>query len=160
MEFKEIGLILVFILSVVSCNDTTRKEETVVVPAETRSTMEYNQNQLDTIPKTLDNKEVFRGNGGEPFWSIEINSESILFVDPNSKIVAPIVEPIIKGDSFIYISKFENGTLKATISKETCTDGMSGKRYSHKVELEIDTNKENESQTYSGCGSYQASEIN
>lgn len=159
MKFGK-GLFILLFISIVSCKNDVKKEDKVVVPAETRSTMEYNQNQLDTIPETTGSGEVFRGNGGEPFWSIEITSENILFVDPVSKIVAPIVEPVTKGDSSVYVSKFEAGTIKATILKENCMDGMSGKKYSHKVEVTIDTNKEDKSQTYSGCGSYEASEIN
>ena len=154
MKFAAIIIAFLLFISLLSCKDSTKENTELLSPSETRSTMEYNQNQLDTIPSQMTKNEVFKGSGGEPFWSIEINSDSLEFATPDKKISAPIIEPKISVNFTSYDSNFDGGTIRVLLKKENCEDGMSGKNYSHKVEVSIKRNSDKDFDTYTGCGSY------
>ncbi len=137
-----------------SCKNTSEEKNNPTVPAETRSTLEYNQKQLDTIPKDTLAARVFKGGGGEPFWSIEINAEKILFNTPERNISAATPAADISDGRIAYSADYDSGKLKVILKKENCTDGMSGKEHSHQVEVAVRENNRSPEKTYSGCGSY------
>lgn len=148
-------LLIAFIsLSIISCKNTTEKGTEPMVPAETRSTIEYNQNQLDTIPEDKTNRNSFVGIGTEPFWRIEIKDDTILFESPEEKITSTISKSDISTNSSRYTSNFEDGIMKIKLNKENCSDGMSDIEHSHKVELQIKRPGDKDFEKYSGCGSY------
>lgn len=125
-------------------------------PAETRSTMEYNQNQFDSIPETTISSD-FKGGGGEPFWSVEIHDKILHFQSPEDgfkSIKTKINTVNVSGETIAFQSKNGNESIKVVLLKEECIDGMSGFKNSHKVTLSISFDSQKESKIYEGCGSF------
>ena len=147
-------LIPFVLLTLFSCKNYTEKEDKSIVPAETRSTLEYNQKQLDTVPASNEQEIVFSANGGEPFWSAEITSKTIRFETPEQSITSDVEKAEVSGNTTSIVSNFEQGAINASIVKENCQDGMSGEEHSHKIELEIKYNDARAANTFNGCGSY------
>ena len=147
-------LLIAFLsLSILSCNNTNKKDSEPIAPAETPSTVEYNQNQLDTIPEKT-SEITFVGIGTEPFWRIEISDDKILFETPEEKITSTISKSDISANYSTYTSNFEDGIMKIKLNKENCSDGMSENEYSHKVVFQIKRSGDKDFEKYNGCGSY------
>lgn len=156
MNFK-ISIIAAFIsLAFLSCKNTNNDSSDPIAPAETRSTMEYNQNRLDSIPENSSSSD-FKGGGGEPFWSVEIVDKKLLFQSPdeNYKSITTTINTVdASGNTITFNSENDNETIKVALVEEECVDGMSGKKNSHKVEVSIKRNSEKDSKIYKGCGSF------
>ncbi|WP_026451920.1 hypothetical protein [Aequorivita capsosiphonis] len=161
MKFRTILLVAFLSISLLSCKDTnkeTRKETSEpITPAETRSTMEYNENRLDSIPKNTTSGHDFKGGGDEPFWSIEISDKKIHFQSPdiNYKSITAVINTIdTSGNTITFNSENEGETIKVALLEQECKDRMSGKKNSHKVEVLIKRKSEKDPRTYDGCGSF------
>ncbi|MGO3181706.1 MAG: hypothetical protein ACTIJ9_02630 [Aequorivita sp.] len=144
-------------LSLLSCKDATKETIEPITPAETRSTMEYNQNQLDTIPENTTTNRDFKGGGGEPFWSLEIADKKLYFQSPdkNFKSITATVNTVdASGNTITFNSENDNETIKIALLEQECIDGMSGKKNTHKVEVSIKRNADKDAKTYEGCGSF------
>ncbi len=155
MKIISIKVLALVFLSGISCRNIEEKENKLNVPAETRATIEYSHHQLDTIPENTSDIGVFRGSGGEPFWSVRVDSNSILFETPDKKITGTISNSDTSENATVFFSNYENGTMKVVIKKEECIDGMSGKKNSHKVEFQIKQKNGKDFTTYEGCGDYE-----
>lgn len=157
MNFK-ISIIASFLsLSLLSCQDANKGPNEPITPAETRSTMEYNQNRLDTIPENSSNRGDFKGGGGEPFWSVEIVDKKLHFQSPhkNLKSITATVNTVdVSGNTITFNSENDSDEITVALIEQECVDGMSGRKNSHKVEISIKRNTEQDSRTYVGCGSF------
>jgi|GEM_PF-769934 len=88
--------------------------------------------------------------GNEPFWSLDIiPSEKILVlkdVGTDKTHVFPYKSATTSGNQIIYeTSNNKNETLKAVITKATCSDGMSDRTYNYSAQVIIN------GKTLNGC---------
>ena len=98
----------------------------------------------------------FVGSGTEPFWGLDIDfDQSMRFhVMSGDTINTPSVMVNSKPDGTQeYLAKTESATLKVSIKKETCSDGMSDNQYAYSVTVEA------KGKTYKGCGTYLAGSL-
>ncbi len=156
MNYRIIITSTLFFLMAVSCKDTSKENSESIVPAETRATIEYNENQLDSIAEGNENEISFRGEGTEPFWSIEFTNGKMHFKASDAVLksfVAPIPEPEIVGNTIKYTASSKRVLMEVLITEEECINDMSGKKNSHKVKVSIKPISEENFNIYEGCGS-------
>lgn len=154
--YRLILIPLFSLIIAVSCKDTTKESEVPIIPADTRATIQYNENRLDTVAKQNESGDSFRGGGTEPFWSVEFTNGKIHFKAPGETLksfVAPIPEPEISGKSKKYTAKSHRVIMEVLLTKEECVDNTSGKKYSHKVKVSIKPTAQEDFNIYEGCGS-------
>lgn len=100
----------------------------------------------------------FSAIGTEPFWNLEISESLIKFsaLDKSMNFNSPHVEPIRAMDSNVkmYRAATESGKIEITILQGDCSDNMSEKNYSYKVEVKIQKGTEEEFTNLKGCGNY------
>ena len=89
------------------------------------------------------------GNGGDPFWNVEIDNEKfILFKLASSErpVIVPVEKPMITKDSIVYSTVTDGGAvLKISISSKFCNDGVSDHIYEYKMTVWY------KEQIYKGC---------
>ena len=89
------------------------------------------------------------GNGGDPYWSIEIDNEKFIYfkLSPTDKpVIVPIEKPVVTKDSTYYSIVTEAGApLKISISSKFCSDGLSDHLYEHKMSVWY------KDKSYKGC---------
>jgi uncharacterized membrane protein len=89
------------------------------------------------------------GNGGDPFWNVEIDNEKfILFKLASSEkpVIVPIEKPMITKDSIVYSTVTDGGAiLKISIYSKFCNDGVSDHIYEYKMTVLY------KEQIYKGC---------
>ncbi len=93
----------------------------------------------------------FKGAGTEPFWGVEIDFEKgMQFKTMEGETVnTPMPTPNGKSDgTLVYNAQTESGTLKVTLKKQQCSDGMSDLVHDYTVEVEA------LGKTWKGCGNY------
>ena len=77
------------------------------------------------------------GSGSDPFWSLEIDNEKLIFFKltaAGKPIIVPIEKPIVNKDSTFYSIVTEAGaSLKISISSSFCHDGISDHLYEYKM---------------------------
>lgn len=157
MKFRTSIFAVSFSLLIFSCQENNKKSEDVITPTETRSTMEYNKNQLDSIPETENSSHDFKGSGGEPFWSVEISDKQVIFKSPdkNYEFISTTVNNVdTSGSTITFNSENNNEKIRVQLVQEECIDGMNGKKNTHKVEVYITGNEKMDPKTYKGCGSF------
>ncbi|UPQ78912.1 META domain-containing protein [Flavobacterium azooxidireducens] len=100
----------------------------------------------------------FKAIGTEPFWSLEISEEIIRFqgIEVENEFLVPHSEPIYAMDANVklYRVNTESGEMEVTISKQSCSDGMSDNKHDYKVDISLKRNNQKENVNYSGCGNY------
>ena len=110
------------------------------------TTIEFNEKTFDPY---------FKGLGTEPFWNIEIDDYFIVYKDleGNSE-VFPVNRIDQAQDANVQRITSENSRnqILVTISKQSCSDGMSDNNYDFKIEIALSgkTIQLNEK----GCGSF------
>ena len=89
------------------------------------------------------------GTGGDPFWSIEIDQEKLIFFKLSASakpVIVPIEKPIITKDSTVYSITTETGAvLKISISSKFCSDGIRDHLYEYKMTVWY------KGEVYKGC---------
>lgn len=89
------------------------------------------------------------GNGGDPYWSVEIDKDKyILFKSPvfQRPVIVPIEKPLPAKDSLVYsISTDAGNLLKVSIAPGFCTDGLSDHIYEYRMTVTY------KGQTFRGC---------
>tara|TARA_R110002050_G_scaffold39568_2_gene96783 strand:- start:489 stop:968 length:480 start_codon:yes stop_codon:yes gene_type:complete len=154
MSYKFLLISTLFLALATACKDATKEDSESIVPAETRATIEYNENQLDTIPET--NDEVsFRGDGTEPFWNIEFKNGRMHFKAMDADLqsfVAPIPEPEILGNAKKYTASSKRVIMEVLITEGECINAMSGKKSTFKVKVSIKPVSQEKFNVYEGCG--------
>lgn len=156
MNFRIQIIAILISLAVLSCNNGNKEHNDPIGPTDTRSTMEYNQNRLDSIPENRSSNN-FKGGGGEPFWSVEIKDKKLHFQSPekNFKSITTTISTVdASGGTITFNSENANEIIKVALIEQECIDGMSGKKNSHKVEISIKRNLDKNLTTYEGCGSF------
>lgn len=131
-----------------SCND---KKETIKSPENNAST------EINKTKELADLENYFKAGGNEPFWSIAISEEKIVFKTPEDSLIAPHVEPIHAMDANVkrYDTQTEMGELSVEITQNDCTNSMSGELLPYSVSVTYKSHKSTQATTFKGCGSYQ-----
>lgn len=153
MNFKISFIAALITFSFFSCKDVNKETNDSIIPTDTRSTMEYNENQLDSIPANTSSND-FKGGGDEPFWSVEIVDKQLHFQSPDENYMSIINTVDVSGSTITFDSENESESIKVALIEEECIDGMSGKKNSHKVEVSIKRSAEKDSKNFIGCGSF------
>jgi uncharacterized membrane protein len=99
--------------------------------------------QTPCLPDSL--SLSFQGN--EPFWSLKISTDSIVFKHferPASRF--PYRRPRWQDSVWVFTTERADTTLVAYLSETDCRDDMSGFRYAMRAQIEIAR------ETYRGCG--------
>lgn len=112
----------------------------------TSATKKFNEKTFDPY---------FKGLGTEPFWNIEMNDDFIVYKDINGKQEIFYVNSINKAqDANVQLIRSESTSqqLEVTITRKTCSDGMSENLFDYKTEVSL-INKD-KTQKLSGCGNY------
>ena len=98
----------------------------------------------------------FKASGTEPFWSIFISDDKIVYKTPEDSIIMPHSEPILAMDSNVklYKIKTESAQFNIQISQQECENEMSGEISPYKVAVEFRKNTTSEMENIKGCGQY------
>ena len=101
----------------------------------------------------------FKATGNEPFWSLEIDfDQKMHFKSLNhpEDLITPVPEPDFAQDHQVerYRAVTEGGELIVSISRETCTDIMSGDKFPFRVSVSVKLSTDDEYTDYNGCGRY------
>lgn len=98
----------------------------------------------------------FKSTGTEPFWSIIISNDKIVYKTPEDSIVMPHSEPVLAMDSNVklYKIKTESAQFNIQISQLECANQMSGAISPYSVNVEFKKNTSSEFETITGCGQY------
>ena len=126
----------ILVLTILSCKTASVSNTTVV-------------NDSDKLP-------YFKASGTEPFWSILISEDKMVYKTPEDSIIMPHSEPILAMDSNVklYKVKTESAEFNIQILQQECTNEMSGEISPYKVSVEFKKNKTSEFENIKGCGQY------
>ena len=136
------GLIL---LTILSCKTTSTATNTV------------NTEENSTIPSFNSNKKpYFKASGTEPFWSIQLYEDKIVYKTPEDSIFLPHTEPILAMDSNVklYNTKTKSSEFKIQISQQECANEMSGEIFPYKITVDFKKNASSNFEKINGCGQY------
>ena len=68
--------------------------------------------------------------GTEPFWNIEITSETLSYADVEAKTLqGPNPGPVVQGTTAAYTTRLGDQPLELTLIATECSDGMSDRTY-------------------------------
>lgn len=111
---------------------------------------------VDLNSQMTESQIYFEGRGTEPFWSVEISENLILFKTPSDSIVFQPTHPILALDSNVkrYDIKTASNTMSVHIRQAECTNAMSGKVSPYTVSVDLQKGIVSEVQNFEGCGEY------
>ncbi|PVW14584.1 copper resistance protein NlpE N-terminal domain-containing protein [Marixanthomonas spongiae] len=100
----------------------------------------------------------FKATGNEPFWNLEIdfaNKKMKFQTMEGDSIVTPLNKPVKPQDidAVSYRAQTENGTLNVMITRDECTDSMSGEKSGYTVRASVQMG-DGDMNDYNGCGDY------
>ncbi|MEM0517284.1 hypothetical protein [Aequorivita flava] len=158
MKYKVLLVPFFTLMIAVSCKEPNNKQSETVVPADTRATMEYNENRLDSVPKQSESAEdfTFSGGGADPSWTVEFKDGQIYFTAPGETLrsfVAPIPQPEINGNTKKYVASSHRVLMEVLLTEEECITPTNNKKNTHKVKLSIKPKAADNFNYYYGCGS-------
>ena len=109
-----------------------------------------------TTTNEAEKTPYFKASGTEPFWSILISEDKIVYKTPEDSIFMPHSQPILAMDSNVkmYKIKTESEQFNIQISQQECANEMSGEISPYKVAVEFKKNKASEFENIKGCGHY------
>ncbi len=98
----------------------------------------------------------FKASGTEPFWSILISNDKIVYKTPEDSIIMPHSDPVLAMDSNVkmYKIKTESAQFNIQILQQECENEMSGEISPYKVAVEFRRNLTSEMEKINGCGQY------
>src|SRR5690348_10875189 len=85
----------------------------------------------------------YHGVGTEPFWNLLIDEHDVTFVQPEA---APIKQPTPKVIHGFAGEIYQTPRINVNIVHVQCSDGMSDRVYSDKVQVTVDGKQ------FNGCG--------
>lgn len=133
---KKLFFFGILVLTILSCKTGSVSNTTVV-------------NDTEKLP-------YFKASGTEPFWSILISEDKIVYKTPEDSIILPYVKPILAMDSNVklYRVKTETAQFNIQISQQECANEMSGELSPYKVSVDYRKNKTSAFENIKGCGQY------
>ncbi|HEA23420.1 hypothetical protein LCGC14_0670990 [marine sediment metagenome] len=111
---------------------------------------------VDLASQVTDSQIYFEATGTEPFWSVSISDNLILFKTPSDSIVFPPTHPILAQDGNVkrYDVKTASTKMSLEIRQAECTNAMSGKVSPYTVSVDLKQGTASEVQNFEGCGAY------
>ncbi|WP_347049608.1 META domain-containing protein [Flavobacterium olei] len=140
---KILSLLLLFMI-ITSCKSVAGKDS----------------NTVSSVPSTEEDLHYyFKASGNEPFWSIKLGNEKVVFtsiIPGKENITFSSAEPVKAMDANVKMYKVSNEKTTATITIQQldCQDSMSGAISPYSAKVEIRNNSELETQKLTGCGKY------
>lgn len=132
--------VFIIALLIIACKNSAKKKD------DTKDTAK----QVKQMPVTLSAPDtIFTGFGTEPFWSVYvIRDNKIVFHPADGPDVAVPFVAATTPDAITrkYSSASGSTTMELTITKKSCSDGMSEVEHPYQVVLMINTTR------HSGCG--------
>lgn len=89
----------------------------------------------------------FRAQGNEPFWTVVVQENSLLYKTPehlSGEMLAATIES--KQGAWVYTAEWEEQPFVLTVTQEACEDDMSGWQFNYTTTLDV------AGSTYKGCG--------
>ncbi|WP_306350123.1 heat-shock protein [Flavobacterium sp. '19STA2R22 D10 B1'] len=146
INFKSLLLIAGGVLVMISCGSRIKK-----IDADSFANDEMNKTAK--VPTYF-----FKGTGNEPFWNVEITTDSIKFnsVTDYGGFSASGVKMTALMDANIkeYKSESKSGTIKVIVQQSKCVDNMSGQENKYTVKVEIKKRLDFNTELFEGCGNY------
>jgi len=92
--------------------------------------------------------ETFRGRGNEPFWSVEVGAEGIVFTPMEGApvTVAPVPAARQDGNAMVYEASAGGTAFVLTVADAVCADTMTGMPFPKTVTVTLGD------KAFSGCG--------
>lgn len=120
------------------------------------SSTAYTEENITLPSYNSEIKPYFKATGTEPFWSITISDDKIVYKTPDYSIILPHSEPILTMDSHVklYKTKVKSAEFNIQILQQECTNQMSGKILPYKVSVEFKKNSSSNFEKINGCGQY------
>jgi heat shock protein HslJ len=87
---------------------------------------------------------VYRAAGTEPFWSLTVDEEQMVFTDPNSN--AQVSQPTPSAIVGVAGEIYQTPRINLNIVHAPCNNGMSDRTYPDKVQVTVD------GRPFKGCG--------
>jgi heat shock protein HslJ len=142
MSTKILHLMAAVLLA--ACTQTTQQK-----PPATDNNVEDKREKLSPFTQKISEGIDFVALGTEPFWGLDIDFEKGMeFKTPDGKSfnAPPVMAKKGSEGVLIYESKTEDGSLKVTLKKEPCSDGMSDNKFDYSVMVAVNGT------TFQGCG--------
>ena len=120
------------------------------------SSTAYTEENITLPSYNSEIKPYFKATGTEPFWSINIYDDKIVYKTPEDSIILPHSDPILTMDSHVklYKTKAKSTEFNIQILEQECTNQMSGKILPYKVSVEFKKNSSSNFEKINGCGQY------
>lgn len=136
------GLLL---LTILSCKTNSTVNNTV-----------NTEENLSTISNNSNKNPYFKASGTEPFWSIQIYQDKIVYKTPEDSIFLPHSEPILAMDSNVklYQIKAKSSEFNIQIVQQECVNEMSGEIFPYKVAVDFKKKASSNFEKINGCGQY------
>lgn len=106
---------------------------------------------------------TFRASGNEPFWGMEIRKNNDLIFFPSGISTStqytfsnPKIQDLKDGNGTLYTASSEGGSIRVSMVRQVCSDGMSEQQHSHKVTVEFTPTGATSATHYEGCGDFLA----
>ena len=87
---------------------------------------------------------VYRAAGTEPFWSLTVDNQQIVFTDRNTNVA--VAQPTPSAINGVAGEIYQTPRIKLNIVHAACSDGMSDRNYPDKVQVDVDGKR------FNGCG--------
>ena len=87
---------------------------------------------------------VYSASGTEPFWSLTVDSQQMVFTDRNTN--AQVVERTPSAISGVAGENYQTPRIRLNIVHSPCNNGMSDRSYPDKVQVDVDGRR------FNGCG--------
>lgn len=102
------------------------------------------------------NVPYFKGVGTEPFWSVEVSEKEVKFTVPGDEkgLIFPNdnMDELQEDMKLAFANKTHMITIAPTLGE--CSDGMSERRFSHKVHVTLVNGETGETKEYYGCAQF------
>ena len=115
------------------------------------------QDEVTVLPSPKsESKSYFFATVTEPFWSVDLSEEVIIFKTPSDTVIFQHTNPMVAQDSNVkrYDVATESSKMGIQIMQAECTNAMSGKVSPYKVSINYKKGRLSEIQNLEGCGDY------
>ena len=87
---------------------------------------------------------VYRAAGTEPFWSLTVDSQQIVFTDRNTNVA--VAQPTPSATVGVGGEIYQTPRIRLNIVHAPCNNGMSDRTFPDKVQITVDGRR------FNGCG--------
>lgn len=154
--------IIVFLTCLFSCGGSQRgdtQSDTTALPPSMDGS-EISESNPAVFQQRFERGIDFAATGNEPFWSLDIDLDGTMHfkVLDGPEINAPTPEGVKALDAEVtrYEAETDEGSIVAQLTRQECTDNMSGAKSEYTVRIEILAAANESPSTYEGCGRYLA----